>query len=76
MVKIQPESNFCQLFCLQVEDKQALEAWMNKNTDNYMSLSIQNEYLKLMGLNILRMVGKNVRDDAVCISIMADECTD
>ena len=29
------ESNFCQLFCLQVEDKQALEAWINKKTDNY-----------------------------------------
>ena len=29
-----------------------------------------------MGLNILRMVGKNIWDDAVCFSIMADECTD
>ena len=29
-----------------------------------------------MGSNILRMVVKNVRDDAVCFSIMADECTD
>ena len=70
------ESNFCQLFHLQVEDQQALEAWMNKKTDNYMLPSIQNECLKRMGLNILRMVGKNVRDDAVCFSIMADECTD
>ena len=41
-----------------------------------MSPSIQNECLKLMGLNILRMVGKNVQGDAVCFSIMADECTD
>ena len=70
------ESNFCQLFRLQVEDQQALGAWMNKKTDNYMSPSIQNECLKLTGLNILRMVGKNVQDDAVCFSIMADECTD
>ena len=31
---------------------------MNKKTDNYMSPSIQNECLKLMGLNILRMVAK------------------
>ena len=29
-----------------------------------------------MGLNTLRVVGKNVWDDAVCFSIMADECTD
>ena len=29
-----------------------------------------------MGLNILRVVGKNVWDDAVCFSIMVDECTD
>ena len=70
------ESNFCQLFHLQIEDKQVLEAWMNKKTDNYMSPVIQNECLKLMGLNILRTVGKNIRDDAVCFSIMADECTD
>ena len=49
---------------------------MNKKTDNYMSPVIQNECLKLMGLNILRTVGKNIRDDAVCFSIMADECTD
>ena len=40
-----------------------------------MSPVIQNEYLKLMGLNILRTVGKNTCDDAVCFSIMADECT-
>ena len=70
------ESNFVQLFQLQVEDKQAVEAWMNKKSDNYMSPSIQNECLKLMGLNVLRMVCKNVCDDAVCFSIMADECTD
>ena len=41
-----------------------------------MSPSIQNESLKLMGLNILRMADKNVQNDAVCFSIMADECTD
>ena len=38
---------------------------MNRNTDNYMSPQIQNEYLKLMALNI-----------GVYFSIMADECTD
>lgn len=70
------ESNFCQLFQLEVEDKQALESWINKKSDNYMSPSIQNECLKLMGLNILRMVGKNVCDDAVSFSIMVNECTD
>ena len=41
-----------------------------------MSPVIQNECLKFMGLNILRTVGKNICDDAVCFSIMADECTD
>ena len=29
-----------------------------------------------MALNILRMIGKNIRDSGVCFSIMADECTD
>ena len=63
-------------FCLQVEDTQVLEAWMIKKTVNYMSPSIQNECLKLIGLNILRMFGKNVWDDAVCFSITVDGCTD
>ena len=62
-------------FCLQVEDMQVLEAWMIEKTYNYMSPSIHNECLKLIGLNILRMFGKNVWDDAVCFSIMVDECT-
>ena len=62
--------------CLQVEDTQVLEACMNKKLDNYMSPVIQNECLKLMALNILRMVGKNICDSSVCFSITADECTD
>ena len=66
---IDMESNFWQLFHLQIEDKQVLDAWMNKKADNYMLPIIQNEYLKLMGLNILRMVGKNIRDDAVRFSM-------
>ena len=70
------EINFFQHFRLQVEDKQVLEAWINMTTDNYMSPSIQNECLKVMGSNILTMVGKNVRGNAVCFSIIADGCTD
>ena len=38
-----------------------------------MSTVIQNEFLKLMALNIF---GKNICDSAVCFFIMADECTD
>ena len=49
--------------------KLKIKAWMNKKADNYMSPVIQNEYLKLMGLNILRTVGKNIRDDAVRFSM-------
>ena len=45
-------------------------------TDNYVSPLIQNECLKLMTLNILRMVGKSIRDSGFYFSIMADECTD
>ena len=72
---IEADSNFYQLFCLQIEDKQLLKEWMGKKTDNYLSPVIQNECLKLMALNILRTVGKNIRESA-CYSIMADECTD
>ena len=70
------ESNFWQLFRLQVEDVQELETWMNRRTDNYMSPQIQNECLKLMALNILRMIGKCIHESGVYFSIMADECTD
>ena len=41
-----------------------------------MSPVIQNKCLKLMALNVLRMVGKNISDSSVCFSIMADKCTD
>jgi len=67
---------FANFFCLQVEDTQVLEALVNRKTDNYLSPLIQNKCLKLMALNILRMIGKNIRDGGVCFSTMADECTD
>ena len=35
------ESNFCQIFHLQVEDKQGFEAWKNMKTDNYVTLNLE-----------------------------------
>ena len=69
------QSNFIQLFRLRAEDCPLIESWMSKKTNNYLSHHIQNEFLQIMALHILRQVSKDIRDSA-CYTIMADECTD
>ena len=69
------QSNFIQLFHLCAEDCPLIESWMSKKTNNYLSHHIQNAYLQIMVLHILRQVSKDIRDSG-CYTIMADECTD
>ncbi len=49
--------------------------WLKKKADKYVSHDIQNEYLQIMALRIIREVSSNIRN-AGCYTIMADECTD
>ena len=45
-------SNFIQLFKLRGEDDPKFAKWLEKKTDKYVSADIQNELLKVMGLQV------------------------
>ena len=49
-----------QLFNLRGEDCPMIESWVSKKTKNYLSHQIQNEYLQIMALQILRQVTKKL----------------
>ena len=69
------DSNFTQLLLLQSLDMPEIVPWLKKKTDKYVSHDIQNEYLQIMALRIVREISSNIRN-AGCYTLMADECTD
>lgn len=48
---------------------------MKKKTERYTNHHIQNELLKLMSVNVLRAIARNLQTTDF-ITIMMDECTD
>ena len=68
-------SNFIQLFKLRGEDDPKFAKWLEKKTDKYVSADIQNELLKVMGLQVLRDIATSLHS-AKFYSIMVDETTD
>ena len=68
-------SNFIQLFKLRGEDDPKFAKWLEKKTDKYVSADIQNELLKVMGLQVLRDIGAALHN-AEFYSLMVDETTD
>ena len=68
-------SNFIQLFKLRGEDDPKFSKWLEKKTDKYVSADIQNELLKVMGLQVLRDIATSLHS-AEFYSIMVDETTD
>ena len=68
------ESNFIQLLHLRCVGSD-IQTWLRKKSNKYTSHGIQNEVLKIMALQILGDVQKNVQA-AGKYSILADECTD
>ena len=69
------DSNFYQLYKLRCEDDPALEEWLRKKTEKYMSHEVQNEMLKVMALIVLREISATLHCTEF-YSIMVDECTD
>ena len=69
------DSNFIQLFKLRGEDDPKFAKWLEKKTDKYVSADIQNELLKVMGLQVLRDIATSLHS-AEFYSIMVDETTD
>ena len=68
-------SNFIQLFKLRGEDDPKFAKWLEKKTDKYVSADIQNELLKVVGLQVLRDIATSLHS-AEFYSIMVDETTD
>ena len=68
-------SNFIQLFKLRGEDDPKFAKWLEKKTDKYVSADIQNELLKVMGLQVLRDIATSLHS-AEFYSIMVNETTD
>ena len=68
-------SNFIQLFKLRGEDDPKFTKWLEKKMDKYVSADIQNELLKVMGLQVLRDLGAALHN-AEFYSLMVDETTD
>ena len=66
---------FIQLFKLRGEDDPKFAKWLEKKTDKYVSADIQNELLKVMGLQVLRDIGAALHN-AEFYSLMVDETTD
>ena len=57
------DSNFTQLYLLREDDNPVLKKWRTeKKTDKYVHNTIQNEMIKVMAMEILRDIAKNIRD--------------
>ena len=69
-------SNFTQLYLLREEDSPILKKWRTENkTDKYTHNTIQNEMMKIMALQVLREIAKNLQDTDF-YTMMCDEATD
>ena len=70
------DSNFTQLYILQVEDNKRFKAWRKgEKINKYVHSTIQNEMTQIMALRVLREVAENIQDVDFC-AIMCDEAID
>ena len=69
------DGNFSQLLHHKAEEDTNLANWLKRKENVYCSPDIQNEMIKLMGLQILRDITINLQQSPF-LSIMADETTD
>ena len=73
--KDEADSNFSQLLLLRGIDCPALLTWLKKKANKYTSGEIQNEFLEIIALHILRQICSDIAKNGF-FTIMADECTD
>ena len=72
---IEFNSNFDQLNQLRAQEDEQFEIWLKRKRMKYTAPDIQNEFLQLISLNILRNVTRDIRNSNI-FSIMADETAD
>ena len=69
------DSNFQQLLRMKAEDDPNLAEWLRRRENVYTSPEIQNEIIKVMGLQVLRDVSADLQG-SLFLTLMADETTD
>ena len=73
--KAEENSNFHQLIKLQSQQDPEILEWLQRKSNKYTSLEIQNEMLEAMALGLLRKISANIQS-ATFYTIMADETAD
>ena len=68
------DGNFLRLLMMFADNNESLVRWLERRTDKYTSVAIQNEILQTMALRILRQTASKIRGRM--FSIMVDETTD
>ena len=68
-------TNFIQLLKLRGQDDHLLKCWLTRKSSKYVSHDMQNEFIKIMALSILREIAECIQKSTF-FSIMCDECTD
>lgn len=69
------DSNLHQLLRMKAEEDQNLKNWLKRKENVYTSPDIQNEIIKIMALQLLREVTKDLQTSPY-LTVMADETTD
>ena len=69
------DGNFQQLLRMKAEEDPKLARWLKRKEDVYTSPDVQNEVIKVMGLQVLRDIVSDLQDSPF-LTIMVDETTD
>ena len=69
------DCNLKQLLYMKSEEDPNLKKWLKRKDNVYTSPCIQNEIIKIMGLQVLREITKNVQGSPF-LTVMIDETTD
>ena len=69
------DSNYLQLLKLRGEDDTRIFDWLKQKTDKYTSPEMQNEMIRVMALQVLRVIASSLHRTAF-YTVMADEITD
>ena len=69
------DGNLQQLLRMKAEEDPDLAEWLKRKEDVYTSPDIQNEVIKVMGLQVLRHIAAELQDSPFQ-TLMADETTD
>ena len=69
------DGNFHQLLRMKAEEDPNLDEWLRRKENVYTSPEIQDEIVKVMGLQVLRNVSADLQSSPF-LTVMADETTD